>query len=125
MKKPKWPRKAGKMFKIPLFGQEMWAFYDRASYEQALQSVGCEPPDNLLRYGGLMMELETDEHAIVYLVGIFEPKISIVVHESVHVVQYAMRDVGSEDDETAAYLTEAVFEHIFSNPPKEKQVEPT
>lgn len=122
MTKPKWPRKQCKSFQIPLFGGEMCVFYDRDSYQQALDHLDVYS-ESIEGFDGLVMHLEGEKGGCCYLVGIFEHKDDIVCHESVHVAQFVMDRAGSSDNETQAYLTQRVFADIMKNLPEESKIE--
>lgn len=118
MTKLKWPTKQGKNFEIPLFSGNMWVFYDRDTYRQALDFLNCEGKEPLEAFGGIVMHVTNNSDGCLYLVGIFSHTLGIVCHESVHVAQYVMDYAGSRDDETEAYLAQRCFEFIEKHMPK-------
>ena len=68
------------------------------------------------------MSFEHADGGKLYLMGVFSDDYGVIVHDAVHVTQFLMRDVGSDDDETQAYMVEAIFDFAMKHLPKETQI---
>lgn len=122
MSKVKFPKKAGKCFELPLFGGTMWVFYSREDYSQAFEAM-TGTRENFDRNGGIVQVLDSESEGTVMIVGIFYNDLGIVCHEAVHCASFTMDDVGADDEETLAYLTQWCFNAIVKYLPKESEDE--
>lgn len=119
MSKPRWPRKHAKHYKIPLFPGDLYAFYEREHFDAALLAMNVEKTDPNEHFGGLAMALEEGDFGNrIYLVGIFDWYPSVCCHEAVHACQYICEHVGASDNETEAYLAQAIFDHLYDHLPE-------
>ena len=122
MVKPKWPSKKLTHFEVPLFGGNVFVAYDVETYDQALDYLNIR--SDMGRCCGQVMMLEnTSQGHIIYMVGIFQDDINTVAHEATHIAQFVMEYVGSDDNETQAYLVGHFTALIVKHFPKEPENE--
>lgn len=117
MAKTKWPKLP--RFFVPLFHTAN--IYLCVTKEQWQQSMKClnAPERNLSFSNGLTMQFSDDDTAEnMYLIGVFDGKLSTLVHECAHATFYVCNDIGidietNQRNETYCYLLDRMFSHFL------------
>ncbi len=116
-KKVKWPKVQS--YLIPLFHSSwVYLFTTIDDWKQAHRHLGIEV-NNLSRINGCVRHFHdpsTGEN--MYMVGVFDGKLSTLVHECAHACFYVCNDVGvrvdtAERNETYCYMIERMFERFM------------
>lgn len=116
-KKEKWPKLES--YLVPLF-QSSWVYLctTREDWLQAHRNLKAES-NNVQKVAGCVRHFYdeiTGEN--MYLMGVFDGKVSTLVHECAHTCFYVCADVGvpidtSSPNETYCYLLERMFERFL------------
>lgn len=115
--KVKWPKVES--YLVPLFHSSwVYLFTTPEDWKQAHRHLGVDL-NNLVRINGCVRhfyEASTGEN--MYMIGVFDGKVSTLVHECAHACFYVCSDVGvpidtSEPNETYCYMLERMFERFL------------
>jgi len=115
MKKPKWPKKHCKRVKVHLYGSHIFAFNNRKHFAKAADYLGTDLPQ--VGIDGLSVQLEhTENGSSIYLLGVFDGKLSTLVHEVAHIAHFVTAragfDSGVGNGEPYAYLIGHMFDKL-------------
>lgn len=124
----KWPKLES--YLVPLF-QSSWVYLctSREDWLQAHRNLKAEP-NNVNKIAGCVRHFHdgiTGEN--MYLVGVFDGKVSTLVHECAHACFYVCNDVGvrvdtAERNETYCYMIERMVDRFMPHvKPLEKKNE--
>lgn len=118
-KKYKWP-KSCKRYHLSLYGCTIYFINNKKDYLQALSYLHGkeEPITEVQTSSGKAVQMESEDGAQIFIIGVFDDKTTTLVHEAAHVAIFISEHVGfkAEDgnSEPFAYLIEDIYAHFES-----------
>jgi hypothetical protein len=116
MAKAKWPKLPS--YLVPLFQcATIYLCRSKQEYIDAMKAIGCSA-DGISLNNGLCRHFVNDSSSEnFYIVGVFDGKLSTLVHECAHATFFCCSDAGvdidaSKANETYCYILDRMFTHF-------------